>query len=40
MTFYKNHKEKLELLKSGNFNLVENVKHFLRILKTKKTKCF
>jgi aspartyl-tRNA(Asn)/glutamyl-tRNA(Gln) amidotransferase subunit A len=30
MIFYKNHKEKLELIKSNKLNLVENVKHFLK----------
>ncbi len=30
MTFYKNHKEKLELIKSGKISLIENVKHFLK----------
>ncbi|MBK7230491.1 MAG: Asp-tRNA(Asn)/Glu-tRNA(Gln) amidotransferase subunit GatA [Ignavibacteriales bacterium] len=30
MTFYKNHKEKLELLKSGKLSLTENVKFFLK----------
>ena len=36
MTFYKNHKEKLELLKSGKLSLVENVKHFLKNIEDKK----
>lgn len=35
-TFYKNHKEKLELLKSGKLNLVENVEHFLKNIETQK----
>ncbi len=30
MTFYKNHKEKLELIKSSKLNLVENVNLFLK----------
>lgn len=36
MMFYKNHKEKLELIKSGKLNLVENVKQFLRNIEAKK----
>lgn len=36
MTFYKNHKEKLELLKSGKLSLVENVKHFLKNIEEQK----
>jgi aspartyl-tRNA(Asn)/glutamyl-tRNA(Gln) amidotransferase subunit A len=36
MTFYKNHKEKLELLKSGKLSLVENVKHFLQNIEVQK----
>ncbi len=36
MTFYKNHKEKLELIKSGKLNLVENVKHFLKNIEDQK----
>ena len=36
MTYYKNHKEKLELLKSGKLNLVENVEHFLKNIETQK----
>ncbi len=36
MTFYKNHKEKLELLKSGKLSLVENVKHFLKNIEDQK----
>ena len=36
MTFYKNHKEKLELLKSGKLDLVENVKYFLKNIETQK----
>ncbi|MFZ2324268.1 MAG: Asp-tRNA(Asn)/Glu-tRNA(Gln) amidotransferase subunit GatA [Ignavibacteriaceae bacterium] len=34
--YYKNHKEKLELLKSGKLNLVENVEHFLKNIETQK----
>jgi aspartyl-tRNA(Asn)/glutamyl-tRNA(Gln) amidotransferase subunit A len=30
MTFYKNHKEKLELIKSDKLGLIDNVKHFLK----------
>ena len=36
MTFYKNHKEKLELIKSGKLNLAENVKHFLKNIEDQK----
>ncbi len=36
MSFYKNHKEKLELIKSGRLNLVENVKHFLKNIEDQK----
>lgn len=36
MTFYKNHKEKLELLKSGKLSLIENVKHFLKNIEEQK----
>jgi aspartyl-tRNA(Asn)/glutamyl-tRNA(Gln) amidotransferase subunit A len=36
MTFYKNHKEKLELLKSGKLSLVENVKSFLKNIEDQK----
>lgn len=36
MTFYKNHKEKLELLKSGKLSLVENVNHFLKNIEDQK----
>lgn len=36
MTFYKNHKEKLELLKSGKLSLVENVKQFLKNIEDQK----
>ena len=36
MTFYKNHKEKLELIKSGKLNLVENVKNFLKNIEDQK----
>jgi len=36
MTFYKNHKEKLELIKSGKLSLVENVKHFLKNIEDHK----
>ncbi len=36
MTFYKNHKEKLELLKSGKLSLVENVKLFLKNIEDQK----
>ncbi len=36
MTFYKNHKEKSELLKSGGLSLVENVKYFLKNIEDQK----
>jgi len=36
MTFYKNHNEKLELIKSGKLSLVENVIHFLKTIKEQK----
>jgi aspartyl-tRNA(Asn)/glutamyl-tRNA(Gln) amidotransferase subunit A len=36
MTFYKNQKEKLELLKSGKLSLVENVKYFLKNIEDQK----
>lgn len=36
MTFCKNHKEKLELLKSGKLSLIENVKHFLKNIEDQK----
>ena len=36
MTFYKNHKEKLELIKSGKLGLVENVKSFLKNIDEQK----
>ena len=36
MTFYKNHKEKLELIKSGKLDLVENVKNFLKNIEDQK----
>ncbi len=36
MTFYKNHKEKLELIKSGKLSLVENVKSFLKNIDEQK----
>lgn len=36
MMHYKNHKEKLELLKSGKLNLVENVEHFLKNIEEQK----
>ena len=36
MTFYKNHKEKLEFIKSGKLSLVENVKHFLKNIEDQK----
>lgn len=36
MTFYKNHKEKLGLIKSGRLSLVENVKHFLKSIEEQK----
>jgi len=36
MTFYKNHKEKLELIKIGKLSLTENVKHFLKNIEDQK----
>jgi aspartyl-tRNA(Asn)/glutamyl-tRNA(Gln) amidotransferase subunit A len=36
MTFYKNHKEKLELLQLGKLSLTENVKLFLKNIKDQK----
>ena len=36
MTFYKNHKEKLELIKSGKLSLADNVKHFLQNIEVQK----
>ncbi len=36
MAFYKNHKEKLELIKTGKLSLVDNVKHFLKNIETQK----
>jgi aspartyl-tRNA(Asn)/glutamyl-tRNA(Gln) amidotransferase subunit A len=36
MTYYKNHKEKLELIKSGNLSLEENVNHFLNNIEDQK----
>ncbi|MFZ1520011.1 MAG: Asp-tRNA(Asn)/Glu-tRNA(Gln) amidotransferase subunit GatA [Ignavibacteriaceae bacterium] len=36
MTFYKNHKEKLELIKSGKLSLTENVKLFLKNIEDQK----
>lgn len=36
MTFYKNHKEKLGLIKSGKLSLVENVNHFLKNIEDQK----
>ena len=36
MNYYKNHKEKLELVKSGKLSLVENVKHFLKSIEEQK----
>lgn len=36
MTFYKNHKEKLELIKSGKLSLADNVKHFLENIEDQK----
>ena len=36
MTFYKNQKEKLELIKSSKLNLVENVNHFLENIEDQK----
>ncbi|MCZ7610809.1 MAG: Asp-tRNA(Asn)/Glu-tRNA(Gln) amidotransferase subunit GatA [Ignavibacterium sp.] len=36
MTFYKNHKEKLELIKAGKLSLADNVKHFLKNIEDQK----
>jgi len=36
MTFYKNHKEKLELIKAGKLSLTDNVKHFLKNIDDQK----
>lgn len=36
MTFYKNHKEKLELIKAGKLSLADNVKHFLKNIDDQK----
>ena len=36
MTYYKNHKEKLGLIKSGKLSLIENVKHFLKDIEDQK----
>jgi len=36
MMYYKNHKEKLELIKSGKLSLIENVKHFLKNIEDQK----
>lgn len=36
MTFYKNHKEKLELIKTGKLSLADNVKHFLKNIDNQK----
>ena len=36
MTFYKNHKEKLGLIRSGKLKLVENVQHFLKEIEKQK----
>ena len=36
MTFYKNHKEKLDLIKTGKLSLVENVKSFLKNIDEQK----
>lgn len=36
MMFYKNHKEKLEFIKSGKLSLVENVNHFLKNIEDQK----
>jgi len=36
MTFYKNHREKLELIKSGKLSLTENVKLFLKNIEDQK----
>ncbi len=36
MTFYKNHKEKLELIRSGKLSLADNVEHFLNNINDQK----
>ncbi len=36
MAFYKNHKEKLELIKSGKLSLIENVNYFLNNIEEQK----
>jgi len=36
MTYYKNHKEKFELIKAGNLDIVENVKYFLKNIEDQK----
>ena len=36
MNYYKNHKEKLALIKSGKLSFVENVKHFLKSIEEQK----
>ncbi len=36
MAFYKNHKEKLELIRSGKLSLGESVKHFLKNIEDQK----
>ena len=36
MTFYKNHKEKLELIRSGKLSLADNVKHYLKYIEEQK----
>lgn len=36
MAFYKNHKEKLELIKSDKLSLIENVNHFLNNIEEQK----
>ncbi len=36
MTFYKNHKEKLELIRSGKLSLAANVNHFLKNIEDQK----
>ncbi len=36
MTFYKNYKEKLELIKAGKLSLADNVKHFLKNIDDQK----
>ncbi len=36
MTYYKNHKEKSELIKSGKLSLLENVQHFLKNIENQK----